>query len=128
MKNAPEFVEVANLFPNDTQVDCEAVAYDSLGQISRERCSSSLRTITRWKIPAGQKENPLFADAFDILRLNGKDLEKKTFIERKAILKDFIAEIGYQTLRYLPYQLKNFQETFDNELEGVIVKRDVADN
>ena len=140
--NLPEIEEAVKAFPNDTIVDTEHVGFcvvtyggkpcvnddgvvcisPRFGKIcrlaSQRRCS--LSDVGRVKL--AKEKNPTCCDAFDILRLNGKDLETQPLSERVGILEDFVKNLGLGALRFLPYYEKDFAGFFREEDEGVMLK------
>lgn len=87
--------------------------------VSERRCS----TTDPFKVRRLKEEMPSYADAFDVLRLNGKDLEAEPYTVRKGILGDFVKSIGMPMLRVLPHYEKGFVEQFNREEEGLIIKK-----
>lgn len=131
IKNLPEINRVADALPLGTVIDGELVAFNSESKIDRlltqRRCGTKIRS----KAILLAKRIPIHFFAFDILKLRGKDLTRKPFVKRKALLEKLVAEISGKmekitdaiTLRYLPYQTEGFVEMFEQESEGVVIKR-----
>jgi bifunctional non-homologous end joining protein LigD len=72
---------VASLETRDAIIDGEIVALDSKGVSSFQLLQA---------IEIGSKRPPLFYYAFDLLQLDGKDLQKKTLAERKTQLEQLL--------------------------------------
>lgn len=120
-RNLPELTEILSLFPNDTSVDGEVVAFDKKGKIDRIMSQRRCGTTLPYRVAFLKTQIPVFFYAFDILRLSGKDFETKPYLERKAVLDDFVATILHSNFKYLCYQRKDFRQLFDSELEGIMV-------
>ncbi|EEF62070.1 non-homologous end-joining DNA ligase [Pedosphaera parvula] len=75
----PEVVDsIAQIDAEEAIIDGEIVALDKKGR-------SSFQLLQRYDM--GQARPAIFFYAFDLLRLNGKDLRKETVVERKAELE-----------------------------------------
>ncbi len=80
----PEVLEsVLELDVRDAVIDGEIVALD-------ERGISSFQLLQAFEL--GQKRPPIFYYAFDLLRLNGKDLLERPLSERKEMLGKFLKD------------------------------------
>ena len=78
----PEVIEaISELNVQDAIIDGEIVALDEKGL-------SSFQLLQAFEL--GQKRPPIFFYAFDLLRLNGKDLLDRPLIERKAMLQKLL--------------------------------------
>lgn len=79
----PEIVEaVATLEVEDAVIDGEIVALDEKGR-------SSFQLLQAYDL--GQEHPPLFFYAFDLLQLNGRDLQDEPLTARKAQLEQLLA-------------------------------------
>jgi bifunctional non-homologous end joining protein LigD len=80
----PEILEaVKGLNVDDAIIDGEIVALDPKGR-------SSFQLLQAYDL--GQEKPPIFFYAFDLLRLQGKDLQKLPLIERKNLLENALKE------------------------------------
>lgn len=79
----PELLEaLTQLQARDCIIDGEIVAMDEKGR-------SSFQLLQAYEL--GQERPPLYFYAFDLLRLDGKDLTKLPLVERKARLEQLLA-------------------------------------
>jgi len=115
----PEVLEaISKLKITDAVIDGEIVAMDDEGR-------SSFQLLQAYEL--GEKQSPLRFYAFDLLRLNGKNLRERPLAERKAALEKLIgdssgiirysASVGTDAKKLL-YQAKKLG------LEGLIGKRE----
>lgn len=95
-------------------IDGELVALDTKGRSRFQLLQNALNTKTR-----------LEYCVFDLLFLDGKDLRKKTLLERKAELKKIMPKTSL--LRFSEHRAKNgtrfFKEAKKANLEGIMAKR-----
>jgi bifunctional non-homologous end joining protein LigD len=65
--------------------------------------------------------------AFDLLHLDGHELQQLTLLERKSLLKDLLDNQGDKTLRFSPHVLQNgkafFKKAQQQQWEGIIAKQ-----
>jgi bifunctional non-homologous end joining protein LigD len=103
-------------------IDGEIVAVDDDGSQSFQRLQNSLRD---------RDATHLVYYAFDLLYLNGRDLRAAPLLERKKVLRQFIAraakERRAQLIRYSEHRIGRGKELFAEAckagLEGIIAKR-----
>ncbi len=97
-----------------TVIDGELVALDRKGRSRFQLLQNALNTKAR-----------LQYCVFDLLFLDGKDLRKKTLLERKALLETMVPVTPL--LRYSGHQFTNgtkfFTEAKKKNLEGIMAKR-----
>ena len=72
---------LSKLDVRDAVIDGEIVALDEKGRSSFQLCQA---------FQLGEKRPPIFFYAFDLLRLNGKDLRDSPIEERKAKLEKLL--------------------------------------
>jgi bifunctional non-homologous end joining protein LigD len=116
-----KFTEVmdslSKLDVEDAVVDGEIVALDEKGL-------SSFQLLQAFEL--GQERPPIFYYAFDLLRLNGKDLHGLTIEQRKAKLERLLTEVT-GTIRYSAALGTDARKLLDQArlfgLEGLIGKR-----
>jgi bifunctional non-homologous end joining protein LigD len=108
---------IANLHVQDAIIDGEIVALD-------EKERSSFQLLQGFDM--GQESPPFFFYAFDLLRLNGKDLQNLPIEERKAKLEELLKQPP-GVLRYSVSFTKKIEELLSRAqelgLEGLIGKR-----
>ncbi|MES2308223.1 MAG: non-homologous end-joining DNA ligase [Verrucomicrobiota bacterium] len=113
-----EIQEALSSLPiKDAIIDGEIVALDSEGRPSFQLLQSYLLK---------DEKPPIYYYAFDLLRLNGKDLTKLPLSERKALLEEVIQKAP-EIIRYSGNLGKNVKELLHQAkkrgLEGLIGKR-----
>jgi bifunctional non-homologous end joining protein LigD len=108
---------IAGLDVQDAIIDGEIVALDEKGRTSFQMLQG---------FDMGQERPPIIYYAFDLLRLNGKDLQKLPIEERKSKLEELLKKPA-GVLRYSVSFTKDIQELLDRAqklgLEGLIGKR-----
>ena len=108
---------IAALDVQDAIIDGEIVALDEKGR-------SSFQLLQGFDM--GQERPPIVFYAFDLLRLNGKDLQSLPIEERKAKLEELLKKPP-GVIRYSVSFTKDIQELLDRArklgLEGLIGKR-----
>jgi bifunctional non-homologous end joining protein LigD len=108
---------IAALDLQDAIIDGEIVALDEKGRSSFQLLQS---------FDMGQERPPIVYYAFDLLRLNGKDLRSLRIEERKATLKELLKKPP-GAIRYSASFTKDIPELLDRAgklgLEGLIGKR-----
>ncbi len=114
----PEIVEaISRLKVDDAVIDGEIVALDPKG-------ISSFQLLQAFEL--GEKRPPIFFYAFDLLRLNGKDLRGQSLVERKAKLEK-ILEAKSSLIRYSASLGEDGKKLLNHAqklgLEGLIGKR-----
>lgn len=64
---------------------------------------------------------------FDLLHLNGNELQQLTLLERKSLLKDVVAQLNDKTVQYSGHVLKKgkafFKKAQQQSWEGIIAKQ-----
>lgn len=114
----PEVIgSISELNVKDAVIDGEIVALDEKG-------ISSFQLLQAFEL--GQKRPPIFYYAFDLLRLNGKDLRERPLIERKKMLGKLLKNPP-GVIRFSASLGENAKELLDRArqlgLEGLIGKR-----
>jgi bifunctional non-homologous end joining protein LigD len=108
---------IAALDLQDARIDGEIVALDEKGR-------SSFQLLQRFDM--GQERPPIVFYAFDLLRLNGKDLQNLPIEERKTKLEELLKKPP-GVIRYSASFTKDIPELLDRAgklgLEGLIGKR-----
>jgi len=125
-RRLPEITFDAGKLKGDFILDGEVVYFDESGRAvfkgSQKRCATSnLRKVYQLK-----RQYPVVFLAFDIPMLNGDDLTKMKYLDRKAVLKDFLSKHKLTSIRYLPYSLEPKQlleQVLKQKGEGIILKR-----
>lgn len=90
-----------------------------------EFVGSQIRCSTHFPDYTLIQELPLKYAVWDIMRLNGKQLEKLPFLQRKTILQETLEDCGDDRVEYVPYRydgVKFFKEVKKAEGEGLIAK------
>lgn len=113
----PSIVKELKSIDNQVIFDGEIVVLDSKGR-------SHFQLLQNYQ--ASSSDN-LFYYVFDLLYASGKDLRDLPLIERKEILKKYLADLNLPSVRYSDHILKNgiscFKMAKENELEGIIGKK-----
>jgi bifunctional non-homologous end joining protein LigD len=108
---------IAKLDVQDAIIDGEIVALDEKGR-------SSFQLLQGFDM--GQERPPVFFYAFDLLRLNGKDLRDFAIEERKAKLEELLKQPA-GAIRYSISFIRDIEELLERArslgLEGLIAKR-----
>jgi len=121
----PELIEAAKAIKGDFVLDGEVVWINPVTGLteftpSQRRCSTQ-----DWaKIFLLQKQYPVTLEVFDIMKLNGEDLTRRRYLERKEILADLLAGAP-PTFQYVPYSFdleKKWMEAVAHGEEGLILK------
>jgi bifunctional non-homologous end joining protein LigD len=122
----PEVAEaLGRLGTADAVLDGELVVVDGRGRPQFQRLQQRFqlrRTPDRLRAAA---DHPACFFAFDLLRLEGRDLRDRPLLERKAILRDLLPARG--RLRYVQHVTRRgralFAQVERRGLEGVLAKR-----
>ncbi|MBC7997735.1 MAG: hypothetical protein IAF58_07320, partial [Leptolyngbya sp.] len=121
----PELVEALLLHKIDLIVDGEIVAFDEKGKTSFQLLQRESGARARGVKQDSAKKLPIRFFVFDVLSLNGKSVMKKTFVERKEILKENLIETD--DVRRVDDLGSDGNRAFiaclENGLEGVIAKQ-----
>jgi len=122
LQRLPDFHVDLNRFPDNTVIVTEIVHLDKDGDAdfwaSQKRCSKQNIDV---QARLNFKRFPLHAMAHDILMLEGELVEKKRYLERKKILKNFLEQHSFDRIRYVePFD--DGKPLYDGEPEGVVAK------
>lgn len=82
----PEIEEAVRRLPDDTAVDCELIVWEA-GRLAFERLQQRMHRRGAGAARAAV-EFPAHLVAFDLLRVNGRDLTGRSFSERFAALEE----------------------------------------
>jgi len=119
--NLPEIVEDLAKFPDNTVVQGELCFFNIQGEAefrgSQVRCSTQHLDLVK------VKQYPITLMAYTILMLNGENLEQKTELERKEILKKLIEEHDFKSIRYTEHVLNDGTEMYAKATEGIVAKK-----
>ncbi|MGH7748871.1 MAG: DNA polymerase ligase N-terminal domain-containing protein, partial [Candidatus Dormibacteria bacterium] len=111
----------------DAIIDGEIVALDDSGRPSFERLQSRINLSRRQDILHGVSQTPVRFMAFDILRLDGRDLTQTALRIRKKTLRDVLSDAGAATVQFADHVDGNglaFYEAVKAQgLEGMVGKR-----
>jgi len=121
----PEFVEAAKAIEGDFTIDTEAVYINpTTGEIEftpcQRRCATTDFAAILWK----QRQFPLIAKGFDITNLNGEDLTKRRYLDRKEILAELLKGAP-STFQYTSHTFEleqKWDEVKKRGDEGLILK------
>lgn len=121
----PELVESLLLHKVNIIVDGEIVAFDEKGKTSFQLLQRESGTRARTLKSAFEPNLPIRFFVFDVLSLNGKNVMKKTFADRKKILRESLIETD--DVRRVDDLGADGNRAFiaclENGLEGVIAKQ-----
>ena len=123
----PDLVDAVKRIPGDFEIVGEAVVYDENGRTwfegSQRRCS----TQDPAKVELYRVKYPVMLLAFDITELDGEDLKRRPYEERKQILYSLLQDTEQDRVTPLPHVIKDkrgfFNELVERGEEGVILKR-----
>ncbi len=120
----PEVIRKANeskaLTP-DTIIDGEICVLDTPLIANFPAIQKRMHLLNSMKISILSNKNPATFVAFDILKLDGKDLTKLPFIKRRTILEKFIPKNPFNVIsQWKSSDLLKVVEKLD--LEGIVVK------
>jgi bifunctional non-homologous end joining protein LigD len=112
----PEVVKSLAGMPDETVIDGEIVALDSVGR-------PSFNTLQNY----GSAKAPVFYYVFDLMVLAGRDVMNETLDARRALLEEAILPKLKEPVRYspeLPGSMKDLVQSVKAQgLEGLIAKR-----
>jgi ATP-dependent DNA ligase len=138
--NVPEAIAVAEKFPADTFLDGEGIVYsnpnvcehkaDCIRLFGRCHEGEPCRSLTQKRFGVRNAQEvqrrihqlPVVIVAWDIRRLEGKDLTQLPLIERLQILKAFVENVNDPRLVFLPYY-EDGVELFQKAHEGIVAKQ-----
>lgn len=116
-KKFPAIVDELKKIPGTAVLDGEIVVVDSKGK-------SQFQLIQNYK---EKTEGTLCYYVFDILYKDGQDLRDHPLVERKEILKKYLAQLGLPSILYSDHILKDgkrlFKAAIKEQLEGIIGKK-----
>jgi bifunctional non-homologous end joining protein LigD len=123
----PDLTEALDKIPGDFQIIGETVVYDENGRTwfegSQIRCSTQNPT----KIPIKAAKYPVVFLAFDVIELEGKNLEGLPYLKRKEILFELLENTEQDRVKPLPHVIEGKRELYDELVakgeEGLILKR-----
>ena len=113
----PDIFEALDDVKSPAVIDGEIVALDSRGR-------------PRFQLLQKYKDNPeipLLYCVFDLLVLDGRDVRKRPFSERKALLRKLLPRGARTLIRYSEHSTRAgkrvFREAAKKDLEGIVAKR-----
>lgn len=113
----PPVVAALEKIDHDVVLDGEIVVLDTKG-ISNFQALQQYRNTGKGRL--------IYA-LFDLLYLDGHDIQHLTLLERKILLKTLLAGVKDKTLRFSTHVLKNGKRFFENaeekQWEGIIAKK-----
>ena len=122
LKALPAFVHA-----RDAIVDGEIVAFDDSGRPSFERLQSRINVTRPQDIDRGVRQCPVRFMAFDVVRLDGRDLMQTSLRIRKKTLHDVLSEEGAHIVQFADHVEQDGLTFFDQVqrggLEGMVGKR-----
>ena len=124
----PELAALPNVMhAHDGIVDGEIVAFDDEGRPSFERLQSRINISRQQDIERGARDTPVRFMAFDLLRLDGRELLHTALRIRKKTLRDLLAPEGSPAVQFADHVDNNGLAFFDvvkqRGLEGMVGKR-----
>jgi len=126
----PEITEQLNKIPMLFRVDGEIVYIDSQGHMifsgSQKRCMIS----SKEKVEKYKKLYPVGMYVWTITMLNGVDLTRRTYLERRKLLESFLyinsRLYNLSNIRLIPMSMnatEMYKKSIDAGYEGVVLKR-----
>jgi bifunctional non-homologous end joining protein LigD len=117
LKDYPPVVAAVEKVSHNVVLDGEIIVLDKKGR-------SDFQSLQNYKTTG--KGNLVYV-VFDLLHLNGYELQQLTLLERKSLLKDLVASLGDKTIRFSAHVLKKglnfFKKAQEKEWEGIIAKK-----
>lgn len=125
------YPEVLSNIPTNRNfvIDGEMVVLDKNGIPNFTRLSGREHTTDTVKLGIVMKLNPAQLCAFDVLEIDNIKVAQKPYIERKAILKQLVAELATPAILYVPYVsgIENIKALFESAVkmggEGIMLKQ-----
>lgn len=115
-KDYPKVVAALEKLSHDAVLDGEVV-------ILKKDGTSDFQSLQNYKNDASGN---LVYVAFDLLRLDGQDLQALPLIQRKELLKEIIAQLGSKTVIYSEHVLNDSEKLYktakEKGWEGIIAK------
>lgn len=115
-KDYPKVVEALEKLSHDAVLDGEVV-------ILKKDGTSDFQSLQNYKNDASGN---LAYVAFDLLQLDGEDLQALPLIQRKELLKDMIVKLGSKTVIYSDHVLNDSEKLYktakEKGWEGIIAK------
>jgi len=113
----PAVVAAVEKISHNVVLDGEIIVLDNKGR-SHFQTLQNFRTTGKGKL--------VYA-VFDLLHLDGNELQHLSLLKRKSLLKDIITELNDKTVRFSPHVLKNGKSFFEKARkqgwEGIIAKK-----
>ncbi|NUO49982.1 MAG: hypothetical protein HOV80_14095 [Polyangiaceae bacterium] len=108
---------ISNLGVDDIVIDGEAVVFDAHGVTSFQRMVAAL----------GAAPHTIVLQAFDILRLDGRDVRGMPLVDRKRLLSDIVARARTKAITVVEHVVGDgprfFREACKSGVEGIVSKR-----
>ena len=121
----PEVARAVRGLPHRLVLDGEVVVHDERGLPSFGHLQKRGRLQNRKEIARAALELPATYYAFDLLALGGADLRGLPLVERKALLREVIPEVG--PIRYSDHYAEQGEALMEQVermgLEGIVAKR-----
>ena len=116
-KDYPPVVAAVEKISHNVVMDGEVIVLDKNGK-------SDFQSLQNYKNTGKGK---LIYAAFDLLHLDGHELQQLTLLERKSLLKDLLDNLGDKTVRFSTHVLQKgkafFKKAQQQQWEGMIAKR-----
>ncbi|WP_246269349.1 DNA ligase D [Chitinophaga oryzae] len=116
-KDYPAVVAAVENIAHNVVLDGEIIVLDS-------KKSSHFQSLQNYKTTG--KGNLVYM-VFDLLHLNGTELQQLTLLERKSLLKEVVAQLNDKRVQYSGHVLKKGKEFFEKarqqQWEGMIAKK-----
>lgn len=113
----PAVVAAVEKISHNVVLDGEIIVLDNKGR-------SHFQTLQNYRTTGKGK---LVYVVFDLLHLDGNELQHLSLLERKSLLKDVIAELNDKTIRFSSHVLKKgtsfFEKARKQQWEGIIAKK-----
>ncbi|MFY0253248.1 DNA ligase D [Chitinophaga sp. 30R24] len=113
----PAIVKAVEKCRHTVVLDGEIVVLDKKGK-------SAFQSLQQYRNTGGGE---LVYMAFDLLHLNGNELQQLTLLERKSLLKDVIEQLGETSVRFSAHVLKKgkafYKKAQVRQWEGIIAKK-----
>jgi len=121
-----EVTDAANALSGSFEVVGEAVVFDEAGRTWFEGSQRRCRTEDPAKQMLLKAKYPVVLLAFDLTELDGKDITRMPWEQRKELLQGLLEDSTQEAIQYLPHTEDRrgfFEEVTLRGEEGVILKR-----
>ena len=121
-KQYPEIVKDTYNLEGDFILDCELIVRDSSGKSDFGLLMSLDRTRDSFKLKLLQRKYKVVARVFDIISINGQDIQKEPLLVRKERLKRINLQGSLEMVESFKDIQKLYNITLGAKEEGIVIK------